>query len=67
MDSPDRKEEGDVLPCPYPPAKVRIERYRNTRYWAVWLDRELLAVTVYKKGAVAVRDVLCEILQGEGG
>jgi hypothetical protein len=32
---------------------VSITRY-GTRYWAVWLDGELLAVTVYRKGARAV-------------
>jgi hypothetical protein len=29
-------------------------RYRNTRYWALWEDGQLLAVTVYKKGAVTL-------------
>ena len=33
---------------------LRITKYRNTRYWAVWEDHQLLCVTVYKKGAVAV-------------
>jgi hypothetical protein len=33
---------------------VRVEKYKGTRYWAVWINGELLAVTVYKKGAVAV-------------
>lgn len=39
--------------------KVEVTRYRKpdgyaTRYWAVIVDGELLAVTVYRKGAVAV-------------
>ena len=29
-------------------------RYRNTRYWALWEGGQLLAVTVYKKGAVTL-------------
>ena len=37
---------------------VRVGRYRGTRYWAVWIGDELLAVTVYKKGAEAVRAAL---------
>lgn len=37
---------------------VRVEKYRQTRYWAVWLDEVLLAVTVYKKGAVAIQQFL---------
>lgn len=31
---------------------IRISRYN--RYWAVWRGEELIAVTVYRKGAVAV-------------
>ena len=33
---------------------LRITHYRNTRYWAVWEWHQLLCVTVYKKGALAV-------------
>ena len=33
---------------------LSITRYRNTRYWALWVRRQLLAVTVYKKGAVTL-------------
>src|SRR5713101_6677114 len=36
------------------PAVLRITKYRNTRYWALWEDHQLLCVTVYKKGALAV-------------
>jgi hypothetical protein len=39
--------------------KVSVEKYRKpdgyaTRYWSVIVDGELLAVTLYRKGAVAV-------------
>jgi hypothetical protein len=39
--------------------KVEVERYRKpdgyaTRYWSVIVDGELLAVTLYRKGAEAV-------------
>jgi 6-phosphogluconolactonase (cycloisomerase 2 family) len=34
---------------------VTIERYRHTRYWSVSEGGELLCVTLYKKGAVAVK------------
>jgi len=39
--------------------KVEVEKYRKpdgyaTRYWSVIVDGELLAVTLYRKGAVAV-------------
>ena len=40
--------------------RVEITRYGN-RNWAVWLDGELLAVTVYKKGATAVAQVLTRL------
>src|SRR5262249_44774354 len=33
---------------------LSITRYRNTRYWALWEDGHLLAVTVYTKGAVTL-------------
>ena len=39
--------------------KVAVEKYRKpdgyaTRYWSVWVNGELLAVTLYRKGAEAV-------------
>jgi hypothetical protein len=37
---------------------LTVERYRTTRYWAVYEAGELVCVTVYKKGAIAVRDRL---------
>ena len=37
---------------------IRVNRYGETRYWAVWVNGELLAVTVYKKGALAIQDKL---------
>jgi hypothetical protein len=36
---------------------IEIRRYGH-RYWAVYLKGELLAVTVYKKGARAVAAAL---------
>ncbi|NJO17100.1 MAG: hypothetical protein HC877_15565 [Thioploca sp.] len=37
---------------------IRVEKYRGTRYWSIWIGEELLAVTVYKKGAVAIKNAL---------
>lgn len=34
---------------------ITIERYRKTRFWAVYDAGELVCVTVYKKGAHAVK------------
>ena len=43
--------------------KVEVARYRkpdgfSTRHWAVFVDGDLLAVTLYRKGAVAVASAL---------
>lgn len=43
--------------------KVEVTRYRKpdgyaSRYWAVLIDGELLAVTVYRKGAEALASAL---------
>lgn len=34
---------------------ITIQRYRKTRFWAVYDAGELVCVTVYKKGANAVK------------
>ena len=33
----------------------------RTRYWAVYVDGELLAVVLYRKGAQAIADMLTRI------
>jgi hypothetical protein len=33
---------------------LRIERYGNTRHWAVYDEQELVVVTLYKRGAQEV-------------
>ena len=42
--------------------KLHISRYNKTRNWAVWANEELLAVTVYRKGAQAVLDYIHNII-----
>lgn len=37
---------------------LTIERYRRTRFWGLYEAGELLCVTVYKKGALAVKERL---------
>lgn len=34
---------------------ITVKRYRKTRFWAVYDADELICVTVYKKGANAVK------------
>lgn len=41
-----------------PDGSYRIERYRRTRFFALYDHDELVAVTAYKKGAAAVRERL---------
>ena len=38
----------------YAASAIAVARYRHTRFSAVWLDHELLAVTVYRTGAEAI-------------
>jgi hypothetical protein len=42
-------------------SSIKVTRYKKTRYWAIWLDDELLAVTVYKKGAIAIKLLLADM------
>jgi hypothetical protein len=37
---------------------IEVRKYRQTRFWAVYVDGELLAVVVYRKGARAIADLL---------
>lgn len=37
---------------------VTVEKYRQARFWAVYEAGELLCVTVYRKGAQAVKERL---------
>jgi len=39
---------------------IKIERYKNTRHWAVWRNDELVAVVCYKKGAAAIKQLLTQ-------
>ena len=42
---------------------IEVRKYRHTRFWAVYVDGELLAVVVYRKGARAVADMLMKMSQ----
>jgi hypothetical protein len=42
------------------PKNLKITRWKQTRFWAVWLNEELLTITVYKKGALSVCKHLLE-------
>jgi len=35
---------------------LTVERYARTRFWALYENRQLVCVTVYKKGANAVKE-----------
>ncbi len=48
----------DLKPHERDMVMIEIRKYRQSRHWAVYLDGELLAVVVYRKGAVAIADML---------
>ena len=42
------------------PSRFHVKRYEGTRFWGLYEGDKLLAVTVYRKGAEAVRNKLQE-------
>ena len=42
---------------------IEVKKYRQTRFWAVYVDGELLAVVVYRKGARAIAEHLIQVTQ----
>jgi len=45
---------------------IEVKKYRETRFWAVYVDGELLAVVVYRKGARAIADMIQSTRAGKG-
>jgi hypothetical protein len=45
--------------------RLSITKY-GSRYWAVWLDGQLLAVTLYKKGAQSVASAITQLSTHHG-
>jgi hypothetical protein len=43
--------------------EIKIDRWKRTRYWSVWLNQELLAVVLYKKGALAIKKAILTLQQ----
>jgi hypothetical protein len=37
-----------------PGDQAKFGKYRESRFWAIWINDQLLAVTVYRKGALAI-------------
>ena len=37
---------------------VSVDRYPNSRFWQVTVNGKLLAVVVYRKGALAIKEVI---------
>ena len=49
---------------------IEVKRYRKpdgypSRYWAVYVDGELLAVVLYRKGAQAIADLILTTRAGK--
>lgn len=53
-----RSETAREAPTSASPSRFHVERYGGTRFFALYDGEELLAVTVYRKGAETVRDRL---------
>ncbi len=45
--------------------RLSISKY-GSRHWAVWLDGELLAVTLYLKGARAITAAITKLSMHQG-
>ena len=49
---------------------IEIKRYRKpdgyvTRFWGIYVDGELLAVVLYRKGAQAIADLILNTRAGK--
>lgn len=49
---------------------IEVKRYRKpdgypSRYWGIYVDGELLAVVLYRKGAVAIAEMLMKTRTGK--
>lgn len=58
LPQPETVQETPASSRPHGPSRFHVEHYPNTRFFALYDGEELLAVTVYRKGAEAVRDRL---------
>jgi hypothetical protein len=59
---PSRKQRA---PIRAPEPRVEVKRYQKeagwtTRYWAIYVDGNLLAVVLYRKGAEAIAAILAK-------
>ena len=52
---PPHVPDAEASSSPPAPSRLHVERYGGTRYYALYDGNELLAVTVYRKGAETVR------------
>lgn len=41
--------------------EIQLTKYGNSRFFAIYIDGELLCVTVYKKGAMEVQRLLQQL------
>jgi hypothetical protein len=49
---------------------IEVKRYRKpdgyaTRYWGIYVDGDLLAVVLYRKGAMAIADLILTTRAGK--
>ena len=43
------------------PAFKSVEIEKNGRFWAVSVDGEMLAIVLYKRGALAIQEMVCRL------
>ena|SRR5712691_9838051 len=58
LERPETVQDAAAPSTPHNPSRYHVERYRDTRQFALYDGDELLAVTMYRKGAETVRDRL---------
>lgn len=49
-----------------PAPAIAFRRYPGSRFWGVYLNGDLLAVTVYKKGAKAITELISKTIRQMG-
>ena len=47
--------------------KIEVSRYPQTRFWQVEVNDKLLAVVIYRRGALAIKEILESVANGNKG
>lgn len=55
---PSKRVTASPVPVSIASPQVTLAHYKDSRFWGIWIDGELLVITVYRKGARAVLEKL---------